>query len=117
MEDIEISEEEFDTALAEIEAIKQMRLVPETKSSYAGKMKIFIAHLAEKHPEVLTEDYEIILEDLTVEFFQEFIVKKQREDGLGFSALSVPNFPRQIGKIPTCPLPPILRLFFIYFSI
>lgn len=85
----EPSDHDEEVARQEIEAIKGMRLVDRTKRSYASKNKIFKAFLLERFPVMVTAAGDIDLELLTIEEFQMFIVKKQGEERLSFSACSV----------------------------
>lgn len=85
----EPSEHDEDVARQEIEAIKGMRLVDKTKRTYESKNKLFKAFLGEKYPIMMTPSGDIDLELLTIEEFQMFIMKKQREERLSFSACSV----------------------------
>jgi len=75
-------------AIADIEAIKDMRLVPKTRKSYVNKNKIFLGFLRRRFPAMVAGD-RIDLDTLTLEAFQEFIAKKQSDDRLSFSACSV----------------------------
>jgi hypothetical protein len=72
-----------------IAAIVDLRLVPKTKQVYASKMNVFTAYLRERHPTLVDEDGNILLELLPIKYFEAFLVKKQAQDHLGFSALSV----------------------------
>lgn len=75
-------------ALRDIDAIKQLRLVPKTRKSYESKNKIFLGFLRNNYPNMAV-GANINLENLTLEAFQAFIVKKQGENRLSFSACSV----------------------------
>lgn len=86
-EDIVENEQE---AIDAIEEIKAMRLTTNTKRGYESKMRLFGAWLEESYP-YMVDDKQIVLDQLTIEAFQEFIVKKQGEEGLSFSACSVPR--------------------------
>jgi hypothetical protein len=84
----EPSEEDEQQAIAEIEAIKELRLVQRTRNSYDSKNKGFASYLLSSYPHMLL-DGKINLDALTLEAFQAFIVKKQSVDKLSFSACSV----------------------------
>jgi hypothetical protein len=86
----EPSADDEQEALRDIEAIKQMRLVPRTQQSYRSKNTVFRRYLRDHFPDMIT-DGEIDLDSLTLEAFQSFIVMKQRDDKLSFSACSVPR--------------------------
>ncbi len=87
------SVDEESEAADQIAAIKGMRLTDGTKRGYENKNKLFAAYLTENYP-TMVEDEQILIEEVSIESFQSFIVQKQR-DGLSFSACSVhkPSFP------------------------
>lgn len=111
-EDYDRIEEE---SAEEIEAIKQKRLTEGTKTSYNGKMRVFLTYLRDKEPDAITEDSDLNFDEFSIDMFLKFIAEKQKgndkEEGLTFSACSV-FFLFRISSFDSSPLTFLLGLSF-----